>query len=66
MIALSSSNLSGAEYENGTLYVEFHGGRLYAYYSVPYSEFTGLINARSHGEYHAAYIKGRYPYRRIR
>jgi len=65
MIALNSSNLSGADYGGGTLIIAFHGGRVYAYSGVPYSEFTGLIHASSHGRYFHEHIKGRYPYRRI-
>jgi len=29
MIALNSSNLAAADYDGGTLYISFHGGRLY-------------------------------------
>jgi hypothetical protein len=66
MIALSSSNLNGAEYDGGTLKIAFHGGRIYAYYGVPYSKFIGLIHASSHGEYFHANIRNSYRYTRIR
>ena len=66
MVALNSSNLSGADYDGGTLYVAFHGGRVYAYFGVPYTRFTGLLNASSHGQYFHAHIRNSYRYRRIR
>lgn len=40
MISLTSSNLAGAEYNGGSLYIEFRGGRIYEYFAVPYSIFA--------------------------
>lgn len=65
MIPVSSSNLASVGYENGTLYVRFLNGSLYAYSGVPESVYRGLLNADSHGHYLAVYVKGTYPYRRI-
>ena len=68
MISLDSSNLSGAEYNpwSGTLIIAFHSGGVYAYYAVPSSKFTALLNASSHGKYFHAEIKPYYSYRRLR
>ncbi len=66
MIAVQSSNLAGVDYDGrGTLVIAFHSGGVYAYYHVPYSEYSGLMRAESHGKYFHARIKKRYAYRRI-
>ena len=65
MTPVSSSNISSIGYENGTLYVSFHSGGLYAYSGVPVSVYQGLMSASSHGSYLARIVKGVYPYRRI-
>lgn len=65
MTPVSSSNISSIGYENGTLYVSFHHGGLYAYSGVPESVYRGLMSASSHGSYLASHVKGVYPYRRI-
>jgi len=65
MTAVQSSNLAGIDYWWGTLTIAFRSGGVYEYYHVPYSEYSGLMNASSHGKYFHAHIKGRYSYRRI-
>lgn len=65
MVPVDSSNLSSVGYENGTLYVRFNSGGLYAYSGVPEQVHRELMAAESHGKYLARYIKGVYPYRRI-
>lgn len=65
MIPVSSSNIASIGYENGTLYVAFNCGGLYAYSGVPVSIYHGLMSASSHGSYLASHVKGIYPYRRI-
>lgn len=66
MIPVSSSNLVSVGYDPSTqsLYIQFRTG-LYVYSGVPESVYTGLMNASSHGTYHAKYIKNHYPYRKI-
>lgn len=68
MTRVSSSNLRAVGYDPlaGTLTVEFHGGRRYAYSGVPWSEYRGLLQAKSHGACFHARIRNRYPYRRLR
>lgn len=65
MITVASTNISSIGYENGTLYVAFHSGGLYAYFDVPANVYQGLMNSLSKGSYFAQYIKRSYPYRRI-
>lgn len=65
MIPVSSSNIASIGYEDGTLYVMFNNGSLYAYSGVPAHIYQGLMTASSHGSYLARYVKGVYPYRRI-
>lgn len=66
MISVSSSNLAAVGYDPATktLRVQFHSG-MYDYYDVPESVYDGLMGASSHGEYHAAYIKNSYRYRKV-
>lgn len=66
--SVSSSNLRSVGYdpETNILEVEFHGGRVYKYFNVPESEYQGLMNAQSHGEYHAEFVKEKYSYERIK
>lgn len=62
MIEVVSENISSVGYENGTLYVEFSRGQVYAYSNVPERIFRGLLNAPSCGEFLAEHVKGIYPY----
>ena len=64
---LNSSNLSSADYDpwSGILTIVFHGGRVYEYYHVPHSEYSGLVNASSHGKYFHEHIKDHYAYQRV-
>lgn len=66
MIPVSSSNLEAVGYDHATLTlrIRFHSGT-YDYLNVPVSVYNGLLSASSKGQYHAAFIKNSYPYRRI-
>jgi hypothetical protein len=61
-----SSNLVAVGYDSiaHTLRIKFKNGT-YDYYNVPEHVYSGLMNAASHGEYHAAFIKNSYRYKRI-
>jgi hypothetical protein len=65
--SVSSSNLRSVGYDqwSGTLEIEFRGGRVYAYYSVPHERYVALMNAGSKGSHFYYNIKGRYNYRRL-
>ena len=57
MTPVNSSNLSAVGYENGILYIRFHGGQMYCYYGVPEFVYEELMSAPSHGKYFAANIR---------
>ena len=66
--SVNSSNIASIGYDanSQTLEVEFKSGRIYQYYNVPLSEYNGLMNASSHGQYLNQYIiKGGYSYSEI-
>lgn len=67
-IPVVSSNIASIGYDpdSRTLEVEFRNGTLYQYYDVPPAEYTGLMNAASHGSYLHRYIRDKYRYQRIR
>ena len=65
MTPVCSSNIASIGYENGTLYVAFNSGSLYAYFNVPEVVYDNLMSAPSHGSYLAHHVKGIYSYRRI-
>lgn len=66
-IPVSSSNLSAVAYDSSsqTLYIQFRSSGTYAYYNVPASVYDGLMNAASHGQYHAAFIKNSHGYSKV-
>jgi hypothetical protein len=66
-IYITSSNLVSIDYDlsSQTLQIEFNGGRVYQYFDVPQSQFEGLRNATSHGQYFNEFIKGKYRYARV-
>lgn len=66
MVPVSSSNLVSVGYEKATrtLRVQFYSG-LYDYYDVPENIYNGLLSASSKGQYHHAFIKNSYRYRKI-
>ena len=47
------------------LEIEFPSGVVYQYPGVPLTEYQGLMNAASHGDYFNARIKPRYKGRRV-
>ena len=65
MTAVQSSDLAAIDYWGGTLTIAFRSGGVYEYFNVPRSEYTGLLQANSHGKYFHAHIKSRYACRRL-
>ena len=45
--------------------IVFHGGRVYEYYRVPRWEYSGLVNASTHGKYFHEHIKNHYDFHRV-
>ncbi len=64
MIPVNSSNLQAVDYnpETHTLTIQFHHGSPYHYHGVPEIVFNELLRAPSKGQYHAMFIKDRYPF----
>lgn len=64
---VASSDLKSVGYEatSALLEIEFRSGGIYQYDGVPMDIYQGLMTAPSHGSFFHAYIKGRFPYRRI-
>ena len=60
---VTSTNIKPIEYNKNTktLESEFKNGGLYRYSSVPENIYNNLMNADSHGEFLAIFIKGKYP-----
>ncbi len=67
MIKVSSSHLELVGYNpfDKILRIQFRDGSIYDYQNVPEHVFWNLMNAASHGRYHAAHIKTKYSYVRI-
>jgi hypothetical protein len=65
---VSSSNIASIGYDKGTsiLEIEFHGGSIYQYLSVPVEVYNSIMGASSHGKYLNQNIKGKYRYQQIR
>lgn len=63
---LSSSNLDAYRYDDNskTLWIRFHGNRVYRYEAVPQDIADGLGSAGSPGGFFHANIKGNYRYTR--
>lgn len=63
MIYLNSSAIRAVDYDaqSETLYIQFTSQRrVFTFPGVPYAVYVGLIEARSHGAYYNAFIRGRY------
>jgi hypothetical protein len=58
-IPVASSNIQALAYANGTAYVEFNGGRRFAY-SMPRKVFDEMRAAKSIGAYFSKTVKGKY------
>ena len=60
---VTSTNIKSIGYDESTktLEVEFKNGGLYRYSGVPENIYNNLMNAGSHGEFLAIFIKGKYP-----
>jgi hypothetical protein len=61
-VAVTSSVISQIGYDAKTqaLTVEFHSNEVYAYVGVPANVHSGLMSAKSHGEYFNANIRNKY------
>ena len=64
MMPVRPQSISSVGYEDGTLYVHFHRGEIYAYFDVPASEYEALRLSGEPGRYFAANIRQKYKYRK--
>lgn len=55
-----SSNIQALAYSDGNGFVEFSGGRRFAY-TLPKTVFDAMMTAKSIGSYFAREVKGKYP-----
>ncbi|MRR33188.1 KTSC domain-containing protein [bacterium] len=64
---VSSSNLHSVGYDPDTMVLEikFQSSGIYRYSGVPEERYLGLMRAGSKGSYFDAYIKNRYPTRKV-
>ncbi len=63
-----SSNIQSVGYDasTSTLEVEFHGGSIYQYFSVPEPTYQALMAATSKGAYLNKHIKNRYRFKQLK
>lgn len=47
------------------LYLRFHSGDLYRYFTFPAEQYRELLDADSQGKYFLAHIRGQFPYERL-
>ncbi|MEU2626397.1 KTSC domain-containing protein [Kitasatospora sp. NPDC007106] len=62
-----SSNLRAVGYDEHSrlLEIAFLSGASYEYFEVPKDVYRSLMSATSHGKFFAAFIRGKYAYRRV-
>jgi len=49
-----------------TLEVEFKNNKVYQYSSIPENIYDNLMTAHSHGKFLSKFIKGKYPYVKLK
>lgn len=64
---VNSSNIAEVGYDSNsmTLEIVFHSGGVYQYFDVPESEYHGLMQAGSKGQYFHTNIKDNYRYAKL-
>ncbi|RKG91462.1 KTSC domain-containing protein [Corallococcus terminator] len=64
---VASGNILSIGYDpaSQTLEVEFTNRHVYQYLGVPAAQHRALMQAASHGEYLAAFIKGHFRYQQV-
>jgi hypothetical protein len=60
-----SSNIQGADWDNGILIIEFKGGTQYRYFDVPDGVYQELMSAASKGKFVNENIKGRFEFEKL-
>jgi hypothetical protein len=47
------------------LYLRFHSGEIYRYFTFPAEQYQDFLNAESLGRYFLAHIRNHFPYERL-
>lgn len=64
LIPVRSSRMNAVGWNEGTMYIQFKNGALYAYYNVSEPEYKAFISSPSLGQALNTF-QHRYPYRRV-
>ena len=64
---LESKLLAAAAYvaSRRSLYLRFHSGEVYRYFTFPAEQYQEFLNADSRGRYFLSHIRNRFPYERL-
>ena len=64
---LESKLLAAAAYDapRRRLYLRFHSGEVYRYFTFPAKQYEELLDADSHGHYFLSHIRNCFPYERL-
>ena len=64
---LESKLLAAAAYiaPRRLLYLRFHSGDVYRYFTFPAEQYQEFLDAESHGRYFLARIRNQFPYERL-
>lgn len=64
---LESKLLAAAAYieTRRLLYLRFHSGDVYRYFTFPAEQYQQFLDAESHGRYFLAHIRNQFPYERL-
>ena len=64
---LESKLLAAAAYiaPRRLLYLRFHSGDVYRYFTFPAEQYQEFLDAESHGRYFLANIRNQFPYERL-
>ncbi|MDO8986088.1 KTSC domain-containing protein [Cypionkella sp.] len=64
MPEVKSKMFSHVDYENGTLKVTMHGGKVYHHDGVPEATYQGMLASPSAGQFYNGQIKKAHPHRK--
>lgn len=48
-----------------SLYLRFHSGEIYRYYTFPANQYQGFLDAESKGRYFLSHIRNHFPYQKL-
>jgi hypothetical protein len=67
-ITVNSTTLAAIAYDPAlqALHIRFRTSALYCYFGVPRNVYEGLLAADSKGNYFNRYIRGQFPFRKLK